>query len=196
MEQAARDVEEGARTIEQAAEQVAGQSGQSSEQMTQGLQQMAQGFQQMAQGSATPVDFEQLLALLPTIDGWTQADPRGEQLTMPVKYSKAEAIYRRDDSRIEVVITDSALSQMLLAPMTMFMASGFSERSSEGFKRSARIDGQPAFEEWNSGSNRGEVTVVVANRFIVTAQGSDVAELAPVRAAVEAVDLGKLAGLK
>jgi hypothetical protein len=142
------------------------------------------------------VDFEQLKALLPSLDGWTQADARGEQLTVPVAFSRAEAVYRREDSRIEVVITDSALSQMLLAPVAMFMGAGFSERSSEGFTRSLQIKGHPGFEEWNGSSHRGEVTVVVARRFIVSAQGSDVPELAPVRLAVEAVDFGRLAGLK
>jgi hypothetical protein len=164
--------------------------------MAAGVQQLARGFQQMAQGSTTSVDFEQLQALLPTIDGWTQADARGEQLSMPVAYSRAEAVYHQDDSRIELEITDTALNQLLLAPMSMFLASGFSERSSEGFKRSAQIGGQPGLEEWNSGSHRGEVTAVVASRFIVTARGRDVTDLALVRKAVEAVDFAKLTALR
>jgi hypothetical protein len=144
----------------------------------------------------TPVDFEQLQALLPTLEGWMPADARGEQLPMPVMYSRAETIYHKDDSRIELEITDTALHQLLLAPMSMFLASGFSERSSEGFKRSVQIGGQPGLEEWHSGSQRGEVTAVVSNRFIVTARGRDVTDLEAVRKAVEAVDFAKLTTLE
>jgi X-X-X-Leu-X-X-Gly heptad repeat protein len=195
-EEAARNIEEGAEAMQQAAEQLADGAAQNAGELGAGMQQLARGFQQMAQGSTTSVDFEQLQALLPTLEGWTQADARGEQLSMPVAYSRAEAVYHRDDSRIELEITDTALNQLLLAPMSMFLASGFSERSSEGYKRSAQIGGQVGFEEWNSESHRGEVTAVVANRFIVTAKGRGLTGLDPVRQAVESVDFAKLTGLE
>jgi hypothetical protein len=198
LEEAARNVEQGAQAVQQAAEQMAGQGADSAEQMTQGLQQMAQGFQQMTtQASAPLVPFERLQALLPAVDGWAQSDARGEQQSMgAMSVSKAEAVYRQGDSRIDLEITDTALSQLLLAPMSMFLASGYSERSSEGFKRAAKIGASPGFEEWNSEARDGEVTAVVGNRFIVTARGRDVAGIEAVRGVVEAVDLDTLAGLK
>ena len=110
--------------------------------------------------------------------------------------SRAEAVYRKDDSRIEVEIVDTALSQMILAPLSMFTAMGYSERSSEGFKRSTKIGTYPAFEEWNTDSKRGEVTAIVGNRYVVSAKGDDVADLEPVKQAVEAINLSRLAGIK
>ena len=193
--QAAEQMKQGAAQLQQGAEQMAKASGQSAEQMAQGLQQMAQGFQQMAQGSATPVAFEELKAVLPEPSGWTRSDVRGEQTNMPA-HSRAEARYRKDDSSIELVVTDTALSQLLLAPMSMFLAGGFEERSDDGFKRATKVGGHPAFEEWNVRSKRGEVTALVANRFIVKATGRDVADLAPVRDLVSSVNLSKLSGLK
>jgi len=195
-EKAAEQIEKGAAEVEKAAEQM-GQSGQqNADQMAQGLAQMAQGFQQMAQGSAKVVDFELLVAELPTLDGWARSEPRGEQSSAPLSMSKAEAVYRKDDSRIEVEIIDTALSQMMLAPLSMFTAMGYSERSSDGFKRAAKVGAYPAFEDWNTKSKRGEVTAIVGSRYIVTAKGNDVADLEPVRKAVEAVNLSKLAALK
>lgn len=182
--------------MQQGAEAMAKATGQDTEQMAQGLQQMAQGFQQMAQGTAKPVDFEVLKALLPELGGWTRTNARGEQVNMPIAISRAEARYQRGDSTIELEITDSALSQLLLAPMSMFLGAGYSERSDEGFKRSTKIGGQPGYEEWNTDSKHGEVTTVVANRFIVKADGRDVSDLAPVRQLIEAVDVSKLAGMK
>lgn len=193
-EAAAQQIQESAATIQRGAEQMAEGT---SQQVAQGLQQMAQGFQQMAQGSnAKSVDFEALKALLPQVGGWTQSDARGEQITMPMAYSQARAQYSRGDERVELEIMDSAMNQLLLAPLSMFLSSGYSERSDSGFKRGATVGSHPGMEEWNSESKRGEVTAVVANRFIVRAEGHGVADLAPIRQVVEAVDLAKLATLK
>jgi X-X-X-Leu-X-X-Gly heptad repeat protein len=195
-EDGASTVQEGANKVSQGADQMAKGAQQGSEQMAQGLQQMAQGFQQMAQGSAKAVDYEQLKALLPDVDGWTRTDARGEQLSMPVSYSRAEANYQKDDSQIELEITDSGGSQLLLAPLSMFLASGYSERSDEGFKRAAKVGGYPGMEEWTNDSKRGEVTAVVGNRFIVHGTGHEVGTLDPVRKVVESVNLSKLSALK
>ena len=195
-EEAAKKMEQGAQQMQKAAEQMAKDAQGSSAEMAAGLQKMAQGFQQMAQGTAKPVDFEHLKNALPEIGGWTRTNPRGEQVNMPVSISRAEARYTKDKSRVELEIVDTALSQLLLAPVSMFLGSGYSERSDDGFKRSAKVAGQPGFEEWNSENKRGEVTAVVGNRFIVKGTGHQVENIETVRGVVEAVDLGKLAALK
>lgn len=179
---AAKNLQQGAKTVEQGARQMAA-----------GVERSAE---QMAQGSAKAVDYEQLKALLPDVDGWTRSDTKGEQLTMPMVYSRAETRYRKGDSRIELEITDTALSQLLLAPMSMFLASGYSERSDDGFKRATRIGGQPGLEEWRAEPKRGEVTAVVSGRFIVKAAGYDVESLDPVRKVVESVNVSRLASIK
>jgi hypothetical protein len=196
-EEAAKQIQRGADEMRQGAEAMQQAAGQSADQMAQGLQQMAQGLQQMAQGSGSVkvVDFEALKGFLPEVNGWTRRDSSGEQFSMPA-YSRAEATYEKGESRIELEITDTALSQLLLAPMSMFLSSGYSERSDDGFKRAAKVAGQPGLEEWNSTSNRGEVTAVVGKRYIVHATGHDVETLDPVREVAEAVDFGKLAALK
>lgn len=193
---ASKKVEAGAKQFQQGAQQLAEGARSSSEQMARGLQQMAQGFQQMAQGSAKAIDFEELKAMLPELDGWTRSDTKGEQLTMPVAYSRAETRYRNDASRIELEITDTAFSQLLLAPLSMFFSAGYSERSDDGFKRATKIGGQPGMEEWNARSHRGEVTAVCGSRFVVKATGHDIDSLDVVRKVVESVDLAKLAAIK
>jgi len=195
-EEAAKQIQQGAEKMAQGA-QAAGQAAQSSStQMAQGLAQMAQGFQQMAQGTGKPVDYELLKAALPDIAGWERSNTKGEQVSMGVSISKAETRYRKDDSQVDLEITDTAMSAMILAPYTMFLNTGYEERSDDGFKRAAKLGGQPGYEEWNKDSKHGEVTVVVNNRFIVNAKGRDVADLEPVRKVVQAVDLAKLGALK
>lgn len=146
--------------------------------------------------AAKAVDFTELESLLPELPGWTRSDTKGEQITMPATYSRAQARYEKDAAHIELEITDTALNQLLLAPLSMFVAAGYSERSDEGFKQATKIGVHPGMEEWNIDSKRGEVTAVVAARFVVHATGYDVDAIDSVRAAAQAVDLAKLATLK
>jgi len=145
---------------------------------------------------ARAVDYERLKDLLPDIDGWARSDTTGEQHTTPAAFARARAVYRTAESRIELVITDSAFSPMVLAPVSIFLAPGYSERSDDGFRRAVKVGGQPAVEQWNSGSRRAEVTALVANRYLVRASGDDVSGVEPVLAAVESVNLARLAALK
>jgi hypothetical protein len=180
-----QQVAQGAQTTKDGAQQAA-----------QGLQQMAQGFQTMAQGAAKPVDFEQLKAFVPEYGGWTRTNLKGQQMNMPFAISNAEADYAKGESSIDLQITDSALNQLIFAPFTMFLAAGYDERSDDGYKKSVKLGGQPAFESWEKGNKQAEVTVVVANRFLIVAKGRDVENVDPVRKLVEAIDIGKLATLK
>lgn len=176
--------------------QGAQQTAQGAQQAAQGLQQMAQGFQNMAQGAAKPVDYEQLKAVIPEIGGWTRNNLKGQQMNMPFAISRAEARYAKGESSMDIEITDSALNQLILAPFTMFLAAGYEERSDDGYKKAMRIAGHPAFESWEKDGKRAEVTVVVANRFVVAAKGRDVDSTEPVRKLIEAIDIGKLAAIK
>jgi hypothetical protein len=169
---------------------------QGAEQAAQGLQQVAQGFQTMAQGAAKPVDFEQLKAFAPEVGGWTRSNLKGQQMNMPFAMSNAEANYAKGESSIELQITDSALNQLIFAPFTMFLAAGYDERSDDGYKKAIKVGGQPGFESWEKGNKQGEITVVVANRFLIVATGRDVESVEPVRKLVEAIDLAKMAALK
>jgi hypothetical protein len=195
-EEAAKQIQQGAEKMAQGAQAAGQAAANSSTQVAQGLAQMAQGLQQMAQGTGKPVDYELLKAALPDVAGWERSNTKGEQVSMGISVSKAETRYRKDDSQVDLEITDTAMSQLALAPFTMFLTTGYSERSDDGFKRAAKVGGQPGYEEWNKDSKHGEVTVVVNNRFIVNAKGRDVADLEPVRKVVLAVDLAKLGALK
>lgn len=161
-----------------------------------GAQPATPAAQQLVQSSVKAADFESLKTLLPDVDGWTKSDVRGEEVTEPVSYSRAQARYRRKESHIEFEITDTGLSQLLLAPLSVFLASGYAERSDDGFKRAVKIAGQPGMEDWNAKSSRGEVVVVVVSRFVVKAVGHDVEGIDPVRKVVEAVSFSSLGSIK
>lgn len=159
-------------------------------------QQMAQGLQQLGKNQAPAVDFEKLVALVPQLNGWERSEPKGEQVTMGVSLSNAKAEYTKGDSTIRLEITDAAFNQLVLAPLSMMLMANYSERSSSGYKKYAAIGGNPGFESWENEPKDGEVTVVIAQRFVVNAKGSNVPNIDVVRSLVQAVDLTKLAALK
>jgi len=158
----------------------------------------------LAAAQATPVakqldaavEFQKLIALLPEVNGWTRSKPKGEQVSVGGAMSLAKAEYQKGDASIDLEITDSSFNQLVLSPFTMFLAAGYSERSGDDYSKSSPISGNPGFEKWTNGGRRGEVTVVVGNRFIVQATGRNVDSVQPVRVLVQAVDLKKLATLK
>lgn len=208
--------EQAAQASQQAA-QASQQAAQASQQMAQGAQQMAQGAQQAAQGGAAalaqglqamlgqtgadgkpvpPVDFEKLIGLLPDAAGWTKSRPTGETMTSPVSIANAEANYTKGDARINLKITDAAFNGLVMAPFRFMMASGYSKRNSGGFERAMTLGGAPGFEKWTNDGKRGEVTVVVGNRFMVEANADGVDSIDAVRNFVSQVDLAKLAATK
>ncbi len=146
--------------------------------------------------SAKAVAFEELIALLPEPAGWTRSKPRGEQISMGMDMSRAHGDYEKGESSIDLEITDSSFNQLFLAPLTTYLAKGYSERTNDGYRKAAPVGGHPAFETWNSDSRRAEVIVVVANRFVVQATGRNVDSAEPVRALAQAVDFSRLAALK
>jgi hypothetical protein len=163
----------------------------------QGLQQLAQGLQQMSKNTAKPVDFEELKALLPDVAGWTKSDIHGEQQTiMGMSQSNAKARYTKGDSTISLEITDSTMNQIVLAPMAMFITSGYEEKSDDGYKKAVQVGGYPGFEEWEKNAKHGQTTAIVANRFIVAADAHSVESPDVARKVVESVNLAKLAVLK
>jgi len=148
------------------------------------------------QPAVQPVPFEDLIACLPEAAEWTRSKPTGELVTMGIDMSRAHGDYEKGDGSIDIDITDSSFNQLFLAPLTTYLAKGYSERTNDGYRKAAPVGGQPAFETWNSESRRAEVIVVVANRFVVQATGHDVDSAEPVRVLVQAVDFSRLAALK
>jgi hypothetical protein len=142
------------------------------------------------------VDFEQLVALVPDLPGWTRTTPRGQQVSMGVPISQANAEYTKGDGDIKLEIADSAFNPLILGPLSMMLVRTYSERTADGYKQFAAIGGSPGFESWQNEAREAEVTVVVAHRFVVTASGDNVDSLEPVRSLVKAIDLAKLAALK
>ena len=189
---------------EQRAEEAAQSAEKAAESAAKGLEEMAKGLEQVAAGgSATvdgkkiePVRFQDLIALLPQLDGWEQEKPTGERMTSPFPTANAKARYTRGEASIEVEIVDSAFNQLLLAPIAMFLQSGYSTESTSGYEKSVQVNGQPGWEKWNIDSKNGEVNALVNKRFLVSVEGDNLDDAKVLQDVASKMDFGKLAGLK
>jgi hypothetical protein len=198
-EKAAEETKEAAEALQKAAES-AGAAG-----AAQGLQDFAKAMEGVAGAMAgttpdgkpvEPVRFQELQAALPEVSGWQRAEPTGERMTSPVPFSQTEADYTMGDANISVKVVDSAFSQMLIAPWSMFLTAGYERETNDGYEKSVTIGGNPGFERYSKAGKDGELNIVVAKRFLVTIEGDNIDDTKVLHDFASKIDAGKLESLK
>ena len=201
-EAAAQQVKEAAEKFDKAAREAAGKADADGAEMAKGLEAMAQGLAGAASAmggdgkTVDPIGFKELQPFFPDLPGWEKGKPTGERMTSPVPFSQAEVHYRKGNSRIEMSIVDSGLHPLLLAPYTMLLATGYEKQTENGYEKSTKVGDDPGWEKWNGNTKRGEVSAVVAQRFVVRAEGTRVEDLTVLKDALAKTDLAKLAALQ
>lgn len=127
----------------------------------------------------------------PPLAGWSAAEAKAETAAASLfgGMTSAERVYTRGDATVTVrIVTDSPMLQGLMAFLTnpaMAAASGV---------KMQRIADQKGMVKYDPATKDGEVTVVVANRFMVTVEGQG-AEQQDLVAYAGAVDYRRLQGL-
>ena len=161
------------------------------------MEKMTQGMTATANRKPVPpVSYKVLIEFLPqNVDGMKAEAPKGETSTMGEwQYSQVETRYRSEDGNksAKVELFDYAHIPMLYAPIQMMMNMNMSKESTEGFERSTKVGGFPAYEKWRSAGEESEVTILVADRFVVTTNTRGLGEDSAKKIA-ESIDLKGLA---
>jgi len=161
------------------------------------MEKMTQGMAATANRKPVPpVSFKVLIDYLPeSVEGMKANPPKGETTTMGEwQYSTAETRYRDEDGKksAKVGLFDYAHIPMLYAPFQMMINMNMTKESTEGHERSTKIGGFPAHEKWRSDGEVSEVTVLVADRFVVTTTTRGLGEDSA-RKIAESIDLKGLA---
>lgn len=98
----------------------------------------------------------------------------------------ASRTYRREDRSVTVqFVTDSPMLQ----PFMMMLANPMAAASNGG--KLETIGGQKALVQYDASKKRGDIRIVVANRILVTVEGSAVSA-EDLKAYAQAVDYGRL----
>jgi hypothetical protein len=195
---AAAEAKKAAEAAAKAAEQAGGEAAKGAEDFAKAMEGMASAMAGAAAGTmkADPVSFRDLQTVLPEVPGWTMGKPQGERMTSPVPFSQTEAQYENGASRIDVKIVDSAFHQILLAPWSMFLATGYEKETGSGYEKSVTVGGHPGFQKWNNEVKDGELNLVVAKRFLVTIEGNDISDPKVLHDFAGKLDTAKLTELK
>ena len=201
-EQAADNVKKAAEAVAKAAEQQGtAAAAKGANDMAQAMQGMAAALTSGAKGAdgkpIEPVAFQTLQSHLPKVAGWEiDGEPQGERMTMPVPFSSVEADYKKGESRIEVKIVDTGMAQLLMAPWSMMLATGYSKESSSGYEKATTFSGNPGIEKWNKSSKNGELDILVNKRFMVSVEGHDVDDMKTVQDFASKIDFNAIAAAK
>jgi hypothetical protein len=145
-----------------------------------------------------PVSFKVLMGYLPvTISGMTAEKPHGETTTMGEwNFSVARNRYADNGSQsVQVEISDFAYIGMLYAPYQLMMNMNFKHESSDGYERTTKIAGFPAYEKWDEGSKNHEVSILTGERFLVHVECNNMPDGSAKKIA-ETINIAKLAGEK
>ncbi len=145
--------------------------------------------------AVTAVDPEKLKAFLPeAVAGLPRTELSAQTAGAGgVSGSNAEAVYGKDGARITLTVTD--LSAMgAFAGIAGAMGVTSSKETASGYEKVGKVNGRMTTEEWNRESKSGKYGVLVADRFMVNAEGSGTS-IDDLKAAVAAVGPDRLEGL-
>lgn len=151
---------------------------------------------QMESGEgAEATDPEVLKAYLPAaVAGFSRTElTTGSGGAAGMAGSSANGSYQKGDARMTLSVTDLGAAGALAG-----MASAFNVQSStesEGrYEKIGKVDGRMTSETYDSAAKHGEYSVLVADRFMVAAEGDGVS-MADLKAAVASVGVTRLEGL-
>jgi hypothetical protein len=169
--------------------------------LAKNLEDAAKAAEEMASKNVDPLDFRVLTDMLPNeAAGLSQVDKNGEKSAISgMATSFAEARYENSDAsqNITVKITDVGSMTSLVAFGMAWMNMVIDKESTSGYERTTKIDGHPALEKFSegNGNSRGEMTVVVSNRYIVEVKGSNV-PMSDLKSTLGKISLSKLESMK
>lgn len=182
--EAAKKAEEAAKAAAEAAGEASGEAeeagGGSANVDPKNLQEaMAEMQKAIAKNTANvePVNFRELKEMLPeTAAGLKRSDAKGEKAgAMGMKISNATGTYKDGDKRVTVKIVDMGTMKGFAAMAAAGWAMAEIDRESDdGYERTTKIEGHKAYEKWNSKTMRGEVKMILVDRFMVEVEGRNV----------------------
>lgn len=140
--------------------------------------------------ASLPIDT--LKALLPErIGQWERTSLSGSSAGVAgFANAQADGSYRLGDQTFRLEVMDIAVAGGFAA-MAGALDIQSSEETEDGYEKTSTVSGRMTTERWSHKTHRGKYGVMVANRFMVEAEG-EAPDISVLKAAVEAVGFAKL----
>jgi hypothetical protein len=194
--------EETAKNLQEASKQMEAASKNAGANMGDAMAAMGAAVSGAANGNkkVETVDYKELKAMLPeSLPGMKRTDATGEKSSaMGMQITNTEGRYSADNGGGSMTIKITDIGSMTgLAGMTAYAwASVNIDRESDTeYEKTSTIGGYKSHEKYNKSSKSGEVSVLVADRFVVDVNGNNV-DMDAIKGALGKVDLGKLNSMK
>ena len=162
------------------------------------IQKMAAEAEKMSkEGPKETVDPKLLKALLPAdADGLKRKEASSEKnAMMGFGISTASAKYANDaGEQIDVEIIDVAGTGVALMGLAAWSMASIDKETEDGYEKTTEYKDHKAFEQYNTKSKNGEISVLVANRYIVQVKGDNVG-IDKIKSVLNAIDLDALSKL-
>ena len=143
-----------------------------------------------------PLSWREIVPLLPEDAGGWRAfgEPHGSSAQVGAFHIvEARREYRKDARSAQVTIVDTSQAPSLA--QTWRLERQWKHEGSDRYHRPLEVSGQPALEEWARPTGRGKVALLVAERFLVTAEAGGLDDTRPLVELTAKLDLKKLAAV-
>ncbi len=147
-------------------------------------------------GAVKAVAPDVLKGLLPAAlpSGYSRTEVSAESSAVAgMSNSHADGTYTKGDSRITLQVSDLAAAGAF-AGMAGALNVESSKQTATGYEKIGKIDGRLTTEQYDNQAKSGKYSVIVANRFVVEANGSGVG-MDELKGAVSSVAFGQLEGM-
>lgn len=149
--------------------------------------------------SGGPVNFHELEALLSEkLDDFNRIQLKGEKSgAAGFLISTAEARYKGKNNqtiKIEIIDTGGIASASTMTLASWAIAE-IDKESASGYEKTTKFKGYKAFEKYDQVSKNSALNVMVAERFLVNAEGKNLST-DQLKSALRAINLSKLNNLK
>lgn len=151
---------------------------------------------QMESGEGpAPTDPDVLKAYLPaSLGGFNRTEVSSSTGGMGgIQGSGSEGRYEKGDARLTLRVVDLGSAGALAAMAGAFNVNSSKETAS-GYEKIGKVDGRLTQESYDKSSRHGEYSVLVADRFMIQAEGDGVG-VDELKSAVNAVGVARLEGL-
>jgi len=143
------------------------------------------------------VDFLQLKSMLPeSVAGMERTEAEGQKSgAMGMTISTAEGRYEDGNRRLQVNLADAGGIPMAMMGLAAWTNADIERETDDEYERTTMFKGFKAFERYNYKNKEGQISIVVAERFIVNIEGDNIEE-SDLKNALDAMNLDQLAGLQ
>jgi hypothetical protein len=168
------------------------------ENFSENMQKLSESFTEGKK--VNPVDFRDLKSLLPEqIGNLKRTNASGEKTSaMGINISKAEADYtdEANNKKLDIEVTDLGS----ISGLTAFGAYGWymadiDKETEEGYEKTFLYKGNKGYEKYNNKYQDGNLSLLVAKRFVVEINGNNVS-MDEMKSALDMLNIGKLESMK